>query len=559
MSMCRRREFTIGGGVGPRMVRPLRWHTQHTGSATTSQTGHEVAFSARYVNPLTRREAPMPGQDMGEDDARQMLEDLNEALYLIDANGHIQFCNAALGQLTGYPAEALLGHPSLDLYAPEDRPVVLERRTRAFQDAPVPRVLEATLLRHDGARVPVELSVTSLRRGARVVRRVAVVRDISARKQAETALRASEERFRLLVDTVQDYAIYLLDPDGRIATWNTGAARIKGYTAAEVLGRPFSRFFPPEERSRGTPARLLAQAARDGHYVGEGWRVRKDGSRFWASVVITALYEADGRLRGFAKVTRDITERRAAEQALAAANAQLEYRVAARTAELQALNTRLQASLDEREVLLKEIHHRVKNNLQVVLSLLALHRDTMNDPRTLQFLQESERRIQAMALVHETLYETSDLGHVNLGLYIPTLSAQLRRAYAVETDRVAVHMQVADVKLPIETAVPCGLILSELLSNCFKHAFPAGQTGDVTVTLTPEADHIRLCVRDTGCGVPADLDVANTASLGFQLVGALTDQLQGTLKLDRVGGSAVTLTFPFPDRPEHEAPSAGRP
>ena len=196
----------------------------------------------------------MPGQDMGEPDALHVLERLNEALYIIDADGRIQFCNAALAQLTGYPAETLLGRPSLDLYAPEDWPTVLDRRTRAFQGEPVPSMLEATLLRHDGARLPVELSLTSLRRKGQVVWCVAVVRDISARMQRRAALRTSEERFRLLVEGVQDYAIYLLDSEGRIVTWNTGAERIKGYTAAEVLGRPFHRFFPPDEQARGTPA-----------------------------------------------------------------------------------------------------------------------------------------------------------------------------------------------------------------------------------------------------------------------------------------------------------------
>jgi PAS domain S-box-containing protein len=354
------------------------------------------------------------------------------------------------------------------------------------------------------------------------------------------------------VDGVQDYAIYLLDPEGRIVTWNPGAERVKGYSAAEVLGRPFARFFPPEEQARGAPARLLARAAEDGHYVGEGWRVRQDGSQFWASVVITALRAADGRLRGFAKVTRDITERHTAETALAAAHAQLEARVAARTAELQ-------ASLQEKEVLLKEIHHRVKNNLQVVSSLLGLQHDTIQDPRALRFFRESERRIQAMALVHETLYETSDFGRVNLALYLPMLSAQLRGAYGVTPDRVAVHLHVAEVRLPLDTAVPCGLIVSELLANCFKHAFPEGHTGAVTLTLTREADGIRLCVQDTGCGLPADLDIGHTESLGFQLVSALADQLQGTLTLARDGGTTVTLTFPFPDEPGHKAPLAGEP
>jgi PAS domain S-box-containing protein len=499
----------------------------------------------------------MPGRYSEGHDELQVLESLNEALYIIDADGCIQFCNAALAQLTGYPAETLLGRPSLDLYAPEDRSAVLDRRTRAFQGEPVPSLLEATLLRHDGARLPVELSLTSLRREGQVVGRVAAVRNISARKHAEAALRASEERFRLLVEGVQDYAIYLLDPEGRIGTWNLGAERIKGYTAAEVLGRPFSRFFPPDEQARGTPARLLEQAAREGHFVGEGWRVRKDGSRFWASVVITALREADGQVRGFAKVTRDITERRAAEQALEAAKEQLERRVAERTAALQVVNTRLEASLQEKEVLLKEIHHRVKNNLQVVLSLLSMQSATVQNPAIHDFVQESERRIQAMALVHETLYRGSNLAELSLAAYVEALGQQLARSYGVDPGRIIVQSQVEGVVLPLDTAMPCGLILSELLSNCLKHAFPGGAVGDVTVTLTHAAAHLTLRVSDSGCGFPEHLDFRHTESLGLQLVCALTEQLEGTIALERDGGTTFTVTFPLPNGPPPVEESAG--
>ena len=500
----------------------------------------------------------MPGHNTEEENARQVLEDLNEALYIIDADGHIQFCNAALAQLTGYPGEALLGRPSLDLYAPEDRPAGLERRTRAFRREPVPSLLEATLLRHDGARLPVELSLTSLRREGQVVRRVTVLRDISARKHAEAALRASEERFRLLVDGVEDYAIYLLDREGHVATWNTGAERIKGYTAAEVLGRPFSQFFPPDEQARGTPAKLLDLAVREGHYVGEGWRVRKDGSQFWASVVITPLRAADGELRGFAKVTRDITERRAAEQALQAANAQLEHRVAERTAELEALTARLETSLREKEVLFREIHHRVKNNLQVVSSLLSAQSATVEHPAVHEFVQESERRLQAMSLVHETLYQSHDIAQVPLAAYVEALSQQLAHAYGVDPGHLAVQTEeVEGVVLPLDTAIPCGLILSELLSNGLKHAFPGGAVGDVTVTLTHTQDHLTLRVRDSGCGFPEHLDFRQTESLGLQLVGALTEQLAGTIVLESTEGTAFTVTFPLPNGPEGSESSAG--
>jgi PAS domain S-box-containing protein len=490
------------------------------------------------------------------DDDQGILEALNDAVYTVDAEGHIQFCNRALERLTGYIKSQLSGRPVTDLYAPEDRPIMLERRLRAFHGELVPPLLEATLVRQDGTHVPVELSVTNLTRGGHIVRRLAVVRNISSRRHAETALQASEERFRLLVEGVQDYAIYQLDIEGRVASWNAGAERIKGYRMEEIIGQPFSRFFPPADQARGTPASLLAQAARDGHYVGEGWRVRQDGSLFWASVVITALYDAKGQLHAFAKVTRDFTERREAERALAEANETLERRVAERTAALQALNVQLEASLQEKEVLLKEIHHRVKNNLQIMSSLLFLQSQGVDDPHILAFLQESERRILSMALVYETLYQTPDLAHFDLAQYIPALSAQLIHAYGVDADRIAVHLELQEVRLPLDMAVPCGLLLNELLSNCLKHAFPGGQAGNVTVTLAKETDQVILTVTDDGCGFPEHLDVRNTESLGLQLVCALTEQLRGTITLERNAGTTFRLTFPLPNGRRDEKSSA---
>jgi PAS domain S-box-containing protein len=495
----------------------------------------------------------MPGnRPLGE----EVFEALTDAVYVIDPDGHIQFCNAALARLTGYAAGSLLGRPSLDLYAPEDRPAVLDRRTRALRGEPVPSLLEATLVRHDGAHLPVELTLSSLTRGGQVVGRVTVLRDISARQRSQAALWASEERFRLLVERVQDYAIYLLDPEGHVTTWNMGAERIKGYTAADIIGEPFSRFFPPDEQARGTPAALLEQAVREGHYVGEGWRVRKDGSRFWASVVITALWDAHGRLRGFTKVTRDITERRQAEQAREAANEQLERRVAERTAELEALNARLEAALKAKEVLLREIHHRVKNNLQVVSSLLAMQGVTEEDSAVQDFVQEGERRIQAMVLVHETLYQGRDVAQLPLAAYVEVLSHQLAHAYGVDPRHIVLQTQVERVVLPLETALPCGMILSELLSNSLKHAFPGGAVGDVTVRLTHTDDQLTLRVSDNGCGFPESLDFRHAASFGLQLVCAFTEQLAGTIALERTGGTTFTVTFPLPSGPASAEPSA---
>jgi PAS domain S-box-containing protein len=189
-------------------------------------------------------------------------------------------------------------------------------------------LLELPALTKSGEEIYVELSLSPIgliddtNEGRRFV--LAIVRDVTERKWAEEALRQKEERFRLLVEGVKDYAIFMLDPDGKVASWNEGAHRIKGYRQQEILGRHFSVFFPEEDIKRSKPERELEIAQEKGTYEEEGWRVRKDGSRFWASVLITALWDEAGGLRGFAKVTRDITERKRAEEEIQRLNETLE-------------------------------------------------------------------------------------------------------------------------------------------------------------------------------------------------------------------------------------------
>ncbi len=237
------------------------------------------------------------------------------AIFLLDAQGNIRTWNAGAERLKGYRAEEIVGQHFSRFYPKESvssgwpaHELSVASVTGRFED-------ESWRLRKDGSRFWANVVITTLRDESGEVRGfLKITRDLTDRKQAEEKLRLSEERFRLLIEGVQDYAIFMLDPQGRIATWNAGAQRLKGYSSEEIIGQHFSRFYPQEDVESGKPARELEIATATGKYEEEGWRVRKDGSRFWANVVITALRDEGGVLRGFGKVTKDMTERKRAEE-----------------------------------------------------------------------------------------------------------------------------------------------------------------------------------------------------------------------------------------------------
>ncbi|MBN2227444.1 MAG: HAMP domain-containing protein [candidate division Zixibacteria bacterium] len=212
--------------------------------------------------------------------------------------------------------------------------------------------------------------------------------------------------------------------------------------------------------------------------------------------------------------------------------------------ERKRVEDRITKSLREKEVLLKEIHHRVKNNLQVISSLLNLQSRCILDPKALEMFTESQHRVRSMALIHEKLYQSQDLSLIDFSEYTRNLTTYLTRSYAVDSGRINLHVDVKDIYLGIDTAVPCGLILNELVSNSLKHAFATGEKGEIAIKLRhKENGTMQLTVSDNGRGMPENLDFHNTESLGMQLVTTLTSQLKGTIVLDRSGGTTFRLTF----------------
>ncbi len=249
---------------------------------------------------------------------RRLVEGVRDyGIFILDDRGFVRTWNEGARRIKGYEAAEIIGKHFSTFYTPEavrnrwpDRELQEAVRQGSFED-------NGWRVRRDGTRFWANVIITALRDDAgALIGYSKVTRDLTERREEEERLRHSEERFRLLVENVQDYAIFLLDPSGNVVTWNGGAQRIKGYAASEIVGRHFSVFYPPEALARNWPAEELRRATAVGRLEDEGWRVRKDGTRFWANVVITALRDGNGELRGFSKITRDLTERRAHEERL---------------------------------------------------------------------------------------------------------------------------------------------------------------------------------------------------------------------------------------------------
>ena len=239
----------------------------------------------------------------------------------------------------------------------------------------------------------------------------------------------------------------------------------------------------------------------------------------------------------------------------------LESEVAVRTAALDTSNKQLQqeiherqqaeeqvkASLAEKEVLLREIHHRVKNNMQVISSMLDLQADTLQDEQVRDLFKESQHRIKSMALIHEHLYQTPDLARIDFVDYVESLTSHLLRSYGIKGGAVTLHLDIASIYLSIETAIPCGLIINELVSNALKYAFPDDQGGDISIELQPKAaQDLRLVIRDNGVGLPSDMDFRQSRSLGMTLVMTLVKQIRGVMEWRSVHGLEFQITFHNP-------------
>jgi PAS domain S-box-containing protein len=323
-------------------------------------------------------------------------------------------------------------------------------------------------------------------------------------------IRNTEQRFRLFVQNVQEYALFQTDPGGYVTAWNPGAERLFGYATTEMLGEHISVLLAPEDRAAQVLDQEIARVSAFNERVEAArWLVRKDGGRFWARWLSEPILDEKGEPRGIARILRDETQRQSLEDAM-------------------------RISLAEKEALLKEVHHRVKNNLHVITSMLELQARRTDDFASFRQLEQACNRVMSIARIHELLYQSGSFSGVDLTAYAGRLVPQLVAFYNVQ-DRIEVAVKGENAIIDLERAVPCGLLLNELVSNSCKHAFPEGLRGRLTVRLAQENEGIWLTVQDTGIGLPASFDLTHSDSLGLTIVRLLTDQLGGSVTIEWTG------------------------
>jgi PAS domain S-box-containing protein len=477
------------------------------------------------------------------------------AIYMLDPNGMVSSWNAGAQRFKGYLAHEILGQHFSNFYREEDRKNGLPARALQTALAEGKYEAEGWRVRKDGSQFWASVVIDPIHdeQGA-LVGFAKITRDITERKKAEDALRDSEQRFRMLVQGVTDYAIYMLSPEGVISNWNVGAERIKGYSHDEIVGSHFSRFYTPEDLAAGVPKRALQTAATVGRYESEGWRVRKDGTRFWAHVVVDAIRDLGGELVGFAKITRDLTEKKAAEDALAEANRAL-------------FQSQKMESIGQ---LTGGVAHDFNNLLSVLasgLEVLSLHRQHNTDHKTFESMRRAidrgatlTQQLLAFARQQPLQAETRNVNYLINGF-----ESVLRRAgnasiefklelapnlHSAVIDSARFESALLNLVVNARDAMPLGGNLTIATANV--------TLGERAVAALAAGPYVKVAVSDTGTGMSPETvarafepfyttkEVGKGTGLGLSQVYGFIKQSGGEVVIDSMQGEGTAITIYLP-------------
>jgi PAS domain S-box-containing protein len=482
------------------------------------RTADLAKANAALSAETAERERAMQTLRESENTYRVLVENLPQKIFLKDRNSVYVSSNHNYALDLRTPPDDLRGRTDYDFYPPELAEKYRADDRRVMESGQTEEMDEGYL--QDGQERVVHTVKTPVRdEQGRVTGVLGIFWDVTERKRAEDALRESEERFRATFEQAA-VGIAHVAPDGHLLRVNQRFCDIVGYSLGELLRKTFQDITHPDDLDADLAYLRRMLAGQISTYVAERRYVRKDGSIVWSDLTVALVREPSGKPKYFISVVEDIGARKRADE-------------------------QIRAALEEKTVLLREVHHRVKNNLQAIISLLRIRGAQIGDPAVRQLLIQVQEQARTMSLVYEQLYQSRNLARVQMADYLRILSSNVLRAFGGRQD-IDLSVDADGVVMDAQTAMPCGLIVNELVTNALKHAFPPGFVGRpaIGVELRREEARFVLKVVDNGIGLPAGLDRQNLATMGLHLVDLwATHQLGGTLQVDSGQGTAFTATF----------------
>jgi PAS domain S-box-containing protein len=453
---------------------------------------------------------------------RRLIDSSLDMILATDKEGYVTEFNLAAQRTFGYNAQEVIGEHESFLFAQSGQRVEISEELKSGTGFYSGEVINR---KKNGELFTSFLSASVLRNDyGEIIGAMGVSRDITEIKKTEEQISLQAAKLNSIIETSSHY-IWTFNRELKLTSYNHNYGKMieERYGARVGVGIDLfkGKFVSTSEHNDYWTIKCLAAFKGIPQQFETSFYIASTGATNWMEVFLNPIYGLDKKVTEISGIGRDITEKKLSEE-------------------------KLRQSLKEKEVLLKEVHHRVKNNLQVISSILNLQSSYVKDKKTLEILRESQNRIKSMSFIHESLYQTKDFSNINFTEYVTNLSNNLVHSYQSFEEQVNLDLKIQDVFLNLDLAIPCGLIINEILSNALKYAFPKNNKGKINIRLTHRKQVITLVIQDNGVGLPAHIDYNNTESLGLQLVVTLVDQLGGTIKLDRTIGTKFTIVFKNP-------------
>ncbi len=494
------------------------WYASSTWEPLRNQEGRLLGIVMQTID-ITERKKTEAALRESEEKYRSIFESIHDVYFRIDHNNTVTLISPSVRLQAAWDPEDIIGKPVTDFYFdPSNHKSVMEKllESGSIND------YELKLLSKDGSVIETSASGNLVYdKNGKLEGVEGVLRNITERKRAEEELQAREAYLDHFIEGAQE-AIVMADNDGKAQRTNKEFTKLFGYTQKETEGHFLDELIVPDELKESAQS-ITENVAKGKRVSFEALRQRKDQTLIDVSVLASPIV-IGGKQVGTYGIYRDITERKKTEE-------------------------QIKNSLKEKEILLQEIHHRVKNNMQIISSLLNLQSRHIKNKQSLELFKSSQNRVKSMALIHERLYQSKDFNRIDVADYVRGLINHLFITFGINKEVISLKINIKNLFLNVDTAIPCGLIINELVSNSLKHAFPDGKKGEIKISMHPvSTNEIELVVSDNGVGMPEEMELKSTSSLGLNLVNMLVeDQLHGEIQLDKKGGTIFHFRMKMKD------------